>query len=175
MVRTSTIFELQALQTWAQFHKACKHKNLLSMKFLPWHKQDYQPNFHVILWISKQQLNTSNKHCATNVNLVGNPVFYQGKNFMLSKFVCLAALWNWVLSKRVEPCNWLIRSGKVDPEETGVNAMLDQTQQSNVVISGFARIRGCFAWFKFGSELDQTLVQTQHKILIKMLDLYSPL
>ena len=32
-------------------HKACKHKNLLSMKFLPWKKkkkQDYQPNFNLL-------------------------------------------------------------------------------------------------------------------------------
>ena len=27
--------QLYDLGPWAQFHKACKHKNLLSMKFLP--------------------------------------------------------------------------------------------------------------------------------------------
>ena len=33
--------------SWAQFHKACKHKNLLRMKFLPRKKnQDHQPNFN---------------------------------------------------------------------------------------------------------------------------------
>ena len=61
--------------SWAQFHRAAKHKNLLSMKFLPWSKQDYQPCFLVIFRISKQQLNTSNKQHATNWNMVCNPVF----------------------------------------------------------------------------------------------------
>ena len=52
-------------KTKAHFHRAAKHKDLLSMKFLPWWKQDYQPNFHVIFfWLSKQQLNTSNKQYA---------------------------------------------------------------------------------------------------------------
>ena len=27
--------KLEALVIWAQFHRAAKHKNLLSMKFLP--------------------------------------------------------------------------------------------------------------------------------------------
>ena len=40
--------------------------------------------------LSKQQLNTNNKQNATNGNLVGNPIFYQGRNPMLSKLVCLA-------------------------------------------------------------------------------------
>ena len=44
-------------------------------------KQDYQPNVHVIFRISKQQ-----QSCV-----------YQGRNFMLSKCLCLAALWNWAL------------------------------------------------------------------------------
>ena len=57
------------------------------------------PNkFHMIFRISKQQLNTSYKQFATHGNLVGNSVFfYQGRNFMLSIFLCLAALWNWAL------------------------------------------------------------------------------
>ena len=32
----------------AQFHRADRHKYLLSMKLLPWWKQGYQPNFHMI-------------------------------------------------------------------------------------------------------------------------------
>ena len=31
---------------------------------------------------------------ARNGNFAGNPVFNQGRNFMLSKCLCLAALWN---------------------------------------------------------------------------------
>ena len=49
---------VEIITKWAQFHRAAKHKNALSIKFLPWWKQDYQPNFHVIFGISKQ-LNTS--------------------------------------------------------------------------------------------------------------------
>ena len=46
-------------ESWAQFHRAAKLKHLLSMKLLPCEKQDYQPKFHVIFRISKQQLKTS--------------------------------------------------------------------------------------------------------------------
>ena len=53
--------------------------------------------FNMIFRIINQQLNTSNKQYATNGNLVSNPVFYQGRNFMLSKLLSLAALWNWAL------------------------------------------------------------------------------
>ena len=45
----------------AQFHKACKHNKLRSMKCLSWLKQGYQPNCHVSFRISKEQLNTSIK------------------------------------------------------------------------------------------------------------------
>ena len=58
----------------AQFHRAAKHTNLLSMKSLSRNKQDYQPNLHMIFWISKQQLNTINKQYATKWSLVGKPV-----------------------------------------------------------------------------------------------------
>ena len=37
-----------AERTRAQFYRAAKHTNLLSKKFLPWKKQDYQPNFHLL-------------------------------------------------------------------------------------------------------------------------------
>ena len=40
--------EQDTTHIWAQFHSAAKHTNLLSMKFLPWKKQDYQPNFHLL-------------------------------------------------------------------------------------------------------------------------------
>ena len=49
------------------------------------------------MWFSKQQLTTSNTQYATNWNLVGNSVFIKGRNFMLNKSVCLAALWNWAM------------------------------------------------------------------------------
>ena len=34
--------------TRGEFHRAAKHKNLLSMKSLPWYNQDYQPKLHVL-------------------------------------------------------------------------------------------------------------------------------
>ena len=46
------------LDTWAQFHRAAKHKNLLSMEFLPSIKQGLPTNVYMIFRISKQQLNT---------------------------------------------------------------------------------------------------------------------
>ena len=50
-----------SLNTWAQFHRTAKHKNLLSMKFLSWLKQDYQPNFHLLhfacYWYSANMAN----------------------------------------------------------------------------------------------------------------------
>ena len=79
--------------TWAQFHRAAKHKICLAWNFFL-DRQVYRPNFHVIFRISKQKLRSSNKHYATNGHFGGNPVF-MGESFMLSKFVCLAALWNW--------------------------------------------------------------------------------
>ena len=62
-------------ECWAKFHRAAKHTNLLSVNFLPMIKTGLPTKFHVTLRISKQQLNTSNKQYATNINLVGNPVF----------------------------------------------------------------------------------------------------
>ena len=71
-------------------YRAAKHTNLLSMKFLSWVKQDYQPNFHMISRISKQQLKTSNKQYATNGNLVGNPVFIK-EEFHAKQIVVLSS------------------------------------------------------------------------------------
>ena len=67
------------------------------MKFLPWKKQDYQPNFHFLhiayYWCSTIVCLYPENH----VEICLVIFFYQGNNFMLSIFVCLAALWNWAL------------------------------------------------------------------------------
>ena len=61
--------------TWAQFYRADKHTNFLSMKFLPRKKQDYQPNFHLLhiacYWYSAFVCLS----WKSNGNLVGKPVF----------------------------------------------------------------------------------------------------
>ena len=45
------------ITTRAQFHKAAKHENLLSIKCIPWLKQNYQQNVHMfyiaITWVNQ--------------------------------------------------------------------------------------------------------------------------
>ena len=66
--------------TWAHFNRASEHKICLSWNFC------LDKNW--IFRISKQQLNTSNKHYATNGNLVGtcNPVFIKEEISCLANF-----------------------------------------------------------------------------------------
>ena len=66
---------LETWNAWAQFHKACKHTNLLSMIFFLDKKQDYQPNFnllHIAFYWHSAVVCLSWKSCE---NLVENPVF----------------------------------------------------------------------------------------------------
>ena len=67
---------LENFKTRAQFHRAAKHNNLLSMTFFCLDKNRITNQTSTgFSGISKQQLNTCNKQYATNEKLVGNPVF----------------------------------------------------------------------------------------------------
>ena len=73
-------------------YSCCAGKYLLSKKFLPWSKH-YQPNFH-LLHIARQWYSAVDYLCWKSCgNLVGNTVFYQWRNFMLSKLVCAYQLY----------------------------------------------------------------------------------
>ena len=64
--------------TRTQFHRAAKHKNLLSThEIFDFIKTGFPTKFPRDFsgFVSKQQLNTSNRQYASNSNFVGNPVF----------------------------------------------------------------------------------------------------
>ena len=91
-IRSDTLVEhlprKHPLQSGTNFIELLSTKICLACYFFL--KTGNQPNFHVIFRISKHHLNTStNKQYTTNGNSDGNPVFYQGRNFMLSKIMCL--------------------------------------------------------------------------------------
>ena len=75
----------------AQFHRAAKHKHVLSMKFLPGLKQDFQPNFHFLhiacYWHSAVVCLHPENHMKVWLEIL----FYQERNFMLSNFVVLSS------------------------------------------------------------------------------------
>ena len=77
----------------AQFHRAAKHNNLLSSKFLSGFKRITKQNVHVIFRITKQQLITSNKQYAANGNLIGIGLFSYlkpRKKFHAKQFIVLS-------------------------------------------------------------------------------------
>ena len=69
------------------------------MKFLPWLKNQITNQICICctctLLVTGIQLSFTFPENRLKIWLV--IFFYQGRNFMLSKFVCLAALWNWAL------------------------------------------------------------------------------
>ena len=79
--------------------------NLLSMKFNHWQKQDYQPNFHLL------HIACLFSYCLLILKITWifgwKSCFIQGKNVMLSKFVCLVALRNWTQNINTCKYDWI--------------------------------------------------------------------
>ena len=87
----------------AQFHKACKHRNLLSMKFLPWWEITKQNVICCILLVTGIELLFA-VSWKSRGNLVGKSCYYQERNFMLSKFLRLQTLWSWAQVSMLKLC-----------------------------------------------------------------------
>ena len=78
---------------WAQFHRAAKHKNLLSIKCCSYIKTGLPTNFLLVTSCLLLVFSCCLLILKITWNFIGNPVFIEAKIFLLSKFLCSAALW----------------------------------------------------------------------------------